>query len=393
MRSILGQSYRHLEVLIMDDCSSLAESHRIKRWEQRDARVRVVRLAENGGTYRARNTALTSHAEGDLFTVHDDDDWSHPRKIEKQVKHLLAHPQELANVSQQTRATPELLFARINSNPRLVQPNYSSLMFWRKPLVEQLGFWDELNRAADAELFNRIIAHTGRRTSVVGKSPLSFLRIRDGSLTSGELARGYLDVRRRWYESAYRTWHGTAADGGSSLRLAAGRLPRRFAAPKSMLARPAPASESPIDITFATDFRAVGRGSDLASLIEKLVHDGRGVGLLQMDSPWERGGEPWEGGRALINPTMLELSQREGIEVISLDEASATHLVVVPDPRVLLLAPRRLPRLTVGRVVLASEGDDQLMEDARERVPEVFGPVPVTVSTGLADGVLTGGWS
>ena len=393
MRSILGQSYRRLEVLVMDDCSSPSEAHRIKRWEQRDARVRVVRLDENGGTYRARNKALTSHAEGELFTVHDDDDWSHPRKIERQVEHLLSHPQELANVSQQTRATPELLFARINSNPRLVQPNYSSLMFWRKPLVEELGFWDELNRAADAELFNRIIAHTGRRTSVVGKSPLSLLRIRAGSLTSGELARGYLDVRRRWYESAYRTWHSTGAESGSSLRLAAGELPRRFAAPTVMLARPVPSSESPIDITFATDFRMVGWRSELTAQIEKLVQDGRRVGLLQMDSPWERGGEPWEGGRALVSPGMLELSQRDAVEVTSLDEARTTSLVVVPDPRVLLLAPRRLPRWTVGRVVLVSDGDDQLMEDARERVPEVFGQVPVNVTTGLADGVPSGGWN
>ena len=90
---------------------------------------------------------------------------------------------------------------------------------------------------------------------------------------------------------------------------------------------------------------------------------------------------------------MLELSQRDAIEVMSLDDTRTTPLVVVPDPRVLLLAPRRPPRLTVGRVVLVSDGDDQLMDDARESAPEVFGQVPVTVSTSLADGVLTGRWS
>lgn len=192
LRSIVNQTWRRLEILVMDDNSPDDNDPYLTAWALRDPRIRVHKMPSNGGTYRARNFAVKYLATGDLVTVHDDDDWSHPRKIQTQVEHLLANPDEPANMSLLSRATDDLLFARINNNPIFSQPNYSSLMFWRERVIRDIGYWDLVNRSADAEFIDRLKSYYGRAVSTAGTSALSFLRVREGSLTAGEISRGYI---------------------------------------------------------------------------------------------------------------------------------------------------------------------------------------------------------
>jgi hypothetical protein len=59
VRSILDQTWRRLELLLIDDCSgdgSLALAHALAK---RDVRVKVLALRNNGGPYIAKNVALT----------------------------------------------------------------------------------------------------------------------------------------------------------------------------------------------------------------------------------------------------------------------------------------------------------------------------------------------
>ncbi|GAB3993636.1 hypothetical protein GCM10029992_05830 [Glycomyces albus] len=85
VRSICAQSWRNLDILIIDDGSSEESDAVLKACEAMDDRVRVVRLAGNRGTYGARNRGIDL-AEGEFLTFQDADDWSHPNRIE----HLLA---------------------------------------------------------------------------------------------------------------------------------------------------------------------------------------------------------------------------------------------------------------------------------------------------------------
>ena len=134
LECLLGQSYRRLEILIMDDGSRPEVGLALHEWETRDPRVRVVNLAENRGNYFARNVAVTQYARGEFFTVHDDDDWSHPRKIELQVAGLMADPDAPANMSLAVRVTANLWLDRRNSAPTLLYPNLSSLMIRRSTM-------------------------------------------------------------------------------------------------------------------------------------------------------------------------------------------------------------------------------------------------------------------
>ena len=76
MESIVSQSYRHLEILVVDDGSSDSSGAICDRWAERDERIRVIHQP-NGGLSAARNTALDV-MKGQWVIMVDSDDVLHP---------------------------------------------------------------------------------------------------------------------------------------------------------------------------------------------------------------------------------------------------------------------------------------------------------------------------
>jgi glycosyltransferase involved in cell wall biosynthesis len=330
LRSLVNQTWRNLEILVMDDASPAENDRYLDEWVARDTRISVHKMSENGGTYRARNYAMTHLVTGDFVTVHDDDDWSHPRKIELQVQQLLDQPELIANMSLLSRATPELVFTRINNNAVFTQPNYSSLMFRREPVVEKVGFWDLVNRSADAEFHDRLKAVFGGATGVAGVDPMSFLRVRSDSLTSGEISRGYIDRRRIWYQQSSREWHSRTLSRGGSVRVEAFPSgPRPFSAPKNMIGSKHSQERVEVDVLYVTDFRFPGGNSSLAAAeLDLLLQEGYRVGLMQLTSPVNA-------AQATVLPRFLELAQNPLVSVVSTLDPVHARLTLVRHPSVL----------------------------------------------------------
>jgi glycosyltransferase involved in cell wall biosynthesis len=88
LRSIRAQTYRNLEVIIVDDGSKDATVAIARRHAARDSRLRVV-TQSNGGVAAARNRGI-AEAHGDLVAPVDADDLWSPDKIEKQLRALKA---------------------------------------------------------------------------------------------------------------------------------------------------------------------------------------------------------------------------------------------------------------------------------------------------------------
>ncbi|WP_253939412.1 glycosyltransferase [Halomonas sp. THAF5a] len=283
LRSLFAQTWRSLELLVVDDASR-DDTWRVLQALEAECpdhvRLRLLRHAVNGGAYAARNTGLMA-ASGALITTHDSDDWSHPEKLARQVAILEAAPAAVASLSHWVRATPGLRFHRWRVEEEgWVYRNISSLMV-RRSAVDVLGGWDEVAVNADSEYHERLIAAFGEASVVdtLPGVPLAFGRADGGSLSqrgATHLVTQFVGVRQAYMDAA-RRWH-AEAEVPADLRLPHRAPWRPFAAPAAICRQALPVrSAHPLDALQASGLFDAGwylrTHLDLQeAIIEPLVH-------------------------------------------------------------------------------------------------------------------------
>ena len=76
VQSIVNQTYKNLEIILVDDGSPDNSPAMCDAWAEKDNRIRVIHK-ENGGFSSARNAGLDA-ATGDYIQFVDSDDWILP---------------------------------------------------------------------------------------------------------------------------------------------------------------------------------------------------------------------------------------------------------------------------------------------------------------------------
>lgn len=91
--SVLGQSYRHLEVILLDDCSSDNSIEVMHRYTQQDSRVRVPYInKQNSGSPYVQWQKGLSMARGKYIWIAEADDEAECTLLERCVSELESHP-------------------------------------------------------------------------------------------------------------------------------------------------------------------------------------------------------------------------------------------------------------------------------------------------------------
>jgi glycosyltransferase involved in cell wall biosynthesis len=90
IESVLGQTYGHFELIVVDDGSEDDSAGVVAGFG--DERIRYLRLAENCGLPNARNAGL-AHARGAYIAFQDSDDEWMAEKLERQRCLLDTHPE------------------------------------------------------------------------------------------------------------------------------------------------------------------------------------------------------------------------------------------------------------------------------------------------------------
>jgi glycosyltransferase involved in cell wall biosynthesis len=90
LRSVLAQTYRELEIIVIDNGSvdgtfAVAQSFT-------DPRLRCMRVEQNMGAYQAMNH-IAAMATGELIAIYHSDDVYEPTIVERELEHLMAHPE------------------------------------------------------------------------------------------------------------------------------------------------------------------------------------------------------------------------------------------------------------------------------------------------------------
>ena len=86
IKSVLNQTYKNLEVIVVDDGSTDNTKEEIDKIE--DERVKYIKLIKNGGGSNARNIGI-QNAIGKYISFQDSDDFYYPEKLELQFKNII----------------------------------------------------------------------------------------------------------------------------------------------------------------------------------------------------------------------------------------------------------------------------------------------------------------
>ena len=84
IRSVLNQTYRDLEIIIVDDASTDNTGEVLEKYLD-DPRMKCIRNQKNSGLSFSRNAGIAA-SEGNLIAFLDADDIYLPEKLEKQIK-------------------------------------------------------------------------------------------------------------------------------------------------------------------------------------------------------------------------------------------------------------------------------------------------------------------
>lgn len=164
--SILGQTYKEFEWIIINDGSTDRTQELLEEVMSKDSRVRVFNFNRLGRA-RALNKAV-EFAQGEYIIQQDFDDISYPKRIEKQVAFLEAHPEvglvgsyyvvvDENRKERYIRQPPTDHEEILHAMARYI-PFAHTLVAFRKAAWEQAGGYPEVKDIEDLRLWIRFAA-------------------------------------------------------------------------------------------------------------------------------------------------------------------------------------------------------------------------------------------
>jgi len=166
--SVLAQSYRPLELILIDGGSSDRSAGIAKRLARRHPQVRVLRMPANRGSSAARNRGLYE-ATGRFVTFLDSDDVMVKDRLALQVEYLIEHPQTDVVVcgerSVEEPDSPTDLMRQRRSRSDGAHFHIMSMMVRRSALDRVGGFDPSIQAGQDLDWMFR----AGRAGLVIGR--------------------------------------------------------------------------------------------------------------------------------------------------------------------------------------------------------------------------------
>jgi glycosyltransferase involved in cell wall biosynthesis len=169
VNSVLAQSYKDIELIIVDDSPNTFENRQFVAMsinEIDDNRVRYIQHEINKGACAARNTGIRN-SSGNLIAFLDDDDVWHVNKLEKQVQKMNSENyglvycrQRVINEIKNTETEAKKQRYEGNVFDQLILTNFvgsTSFVMIRRECFDKVGLFDEeMPASQDLEMWLRI---------------------------------------------------------------------------------------------------------------------------------------------------------------------------------------------------------------------------------------------
>lgn len=166
IESILHQTYKNFEFIIIDDGSTDSTSVLLSDYQKKDPRIKVKRFEKNQGLTICLNIGIKL-ARGEYIARMDADDISLPSRFEKQVEFLEKHPHVAVlgtsfSLIDQNGSTLRKYF--FSNNHNILKWNllffnpicHPSVVFRASTIREIGGYSSDLMRAQDYDLWWRV---------------------------------------------------------------------------------------------------------------------------------------------------------------------------------------------------------------------------------------------
>lgn len=153
VESILNQTYRHLEIILVDDGSPDGSGAICDEFAEKDSRIRVIHK-ENGGLSDARNAGIQV-AGGEYLAFVDGDDWIEPDMYEAMLGLTEKYGAKLvcAGRYDENDSTGEMVIGLCPQREEALPGT---------EVVRRIFRWDGLDSSACDKLFHREIFHNIR---------------------------------------------------------------------------------------------------------------------------------------------------------------------------------------------------------------------------------------
>jgi glycosyltransferase involved in cell wall biosynthesis len=209
VESVLAQTYKRREIIVVDDGSSDDTPERLAPYRDR---IRYVRK-QNRGVSAARNTGI-GLASGEWVALLDADDVWHPQKLALQMRVLREHP-DLSCLG--GNGTPDALQRDLPEDPEVERLSVVDFLTWsplgvcaviaRRRCFDQVGGFDvNLRYAEDRDMWIRLAA---RYATARLKVPVFQYRPHSGQASRNALPmyEGLALVLNRFFEQNPRFLH------------------------------------------------------------------------------------------------------------------------------------------------------------------------------------------
>lgn len=198
IESILTQTFRDFEFIIINDGSTDKTDAIIKAYAKKDPRIIYLKNDKNEGLIYSLNRGLRA-AKGTYIARMDDDDQSIPQRFERQIQILEQHP-ELTVLGSNIASAGSKFRVDFDKEPSLIPPEeleintyFSSglahpTIMIRRDFLTQNDIWypSEFLYAEDCGLYRRILDKGGKLSMV--REPLLLFRVVKSKPGAG---RGY----------------------------------------------------------------------------------------------------------------------------------------------------------------------------------------------------------
>jgi glycosyltransferase involved in cell wall biosynthesis len=163
IRSIVSQTYRDFEFVILDDGSTDGSAEVLQAWAARDSRIRLVQAETRLGPAGSSNRVV-AEARTALVARMDADDVAHPERLERQMALIAAEPEAVLigtlwdvidEKGRRVRAADRSRLLRVSPFAPFSHPT----ILFRKDVFDAIGgYRKEADRWEDIDLYLRFAA-------------------------------------------------------------------------------------------------------------------------------------------------------------------------------------------------------------------------------------------